>query len=131
MVSVGEDYTYGCDDYLSFLDSDEYRDKFYKAVKTDDNKTAKAVDFGKKIELNGRVFFTKCKIMEDESHTVTDKRTGLLVRSIAWLKENWERFLELEQKVADVDSLPYAVEKGGKYHITKDTEGKTDEQSLP
>lgn len=79
MVSVGDDFTYGCDDYECFLDSDEYREKFLKAVKTADNKVAKAVDYGKKIELNGRVFFTKDKIMEDESYTVTDKRTGLLV----------------------------------------------------
>jgi hypothetical protein len=112
---------------VSFLDTEDYRYKFYKAVKTDDKKIAKAVDFGKRIELNGRVFFTKDKIMEDESHTVTDKRTGLLVRSIAWLKENWEKFLELEKKVADVDSLPYAVEQGGKYHIIEEQKGGEEE----
>jgi hypothetical protein len=78
---------------------------------------AKAVDYGKKIELNGRVFFTQQKIMDDESHIVTDKRTGLLVRSIAWLKDNWDRFLELEKKAVDVDTLPLAEKRGGKYYI--------------
>ena len=126
-VSVGDDFTYGCDDYESFLDSDEYRKKFWKAVKTADNKVAKAVDYGKKIELNGRVFFTKDKIMEDESHTVTDKRTGLLVRSIAWLKDNWEKFIEHEKKIVDVKSLPLAVEKGGKYYLVEDQKGGEEE----
>jgi hypothetical protein len=116
-VSVGEEFECGCDDYESFLDCKEYKDRFFKAVKTADNRVAKAVDYGKKIELNGRVFFTQQKIMDDESHIVTDKRTGLLVRSIAWLKDNWDRFLELEKKAVDVDTLPLAEKRDGKYYI--------------
>jgi hypothetical protein len=61
--------------------------------------------------------------MEDESHTVTDQRTGLLVRSIAWLKDNWEKFIELEKKIVDVESLPLAVERGGKYYLAEKQEG--------
>jgi hypothetical protein len=127
MVSVGDDYTYGCDDYECYLDSDEYREKFWKAVKTADNKTAKAVDYGKKVELNGRVFFTKDKILGDESHTITDKRTGFFVGTIAWLKDNWEKFLDREKKVLDVESLPIAVERGGKYYLVEDQKGGEDE----
>lgn len=127
MVSVGDDYTYGCDDYECYLDSDEYREKFWKAVRTIDKKAAKAVDYGKRIELNGRVFFTKEKIMDDESHTVTDQRTGLLARSPAWLKDNWEKFIELEKKIVDVESLPIAVERGGKYYLVEDQKGGEEE----
>lgn len=124
MVSVGDDYTYGCDDYEFYLDSDEYREKFWKTVKTADNKVAKSVDYGKKIKLNGRVFFTKDKIMEDESNTVTDQRTGYFCGTIAWLKDNWEKFLDREKKVLDVESLPIAVERGGKYYIVEDQGGE-------
>lgn len=122
-VSVGEEFECGCDDYESFLDCDEYREKFLKAVRTHDKRAAKAVDYGKKIELNGRVFFTKEKIMEDESNTVTDQRTGLLARSIAWLKDNWEKFIELEKKFVDVESLPLAVERDGKYYLAENQKG--------
>jgi hypothetical protein len=122
-ISIGEEFEVGCDDYECFLETEEYRHKFYIAVKTDDNKVARAVDFGKKVELNGRVFFTKERIMEDESHTVTDKRTGLLARSISWLKDNWEKFLELEKKVVDVESLPLAVKECGVYHIVDEQKG--------
>jgi hypothetical protein len=120
IVAVGEDYTYGCEDYISYLDSDEYKEKFYKAVKTKDGKVAKAVDYGKKIEFNGRVFFTTDKVYtggvnEDESYTVTEERTGYLIGNFARLKDYFEKFLELENKIPDVASYPLAVLKGGKY----------------
>lgn len=124
VISVGEDYTYGCDDYISYLDSDEYREKFFKAVRTRDGKKAKAVDYGKKIEYNGRVFYTKDRASDDESYGLTDGRTGLLLRPLAWLKDNYDRFLELEKKEPDVESLPLAVKVGGKYMLVGTCTGK-------
>lgn len=45
VISVGEEYSYGCDDYISYLDTDDYKVKFFKAVRTKDGKKAKAVKF--------------------------------------------------------------------------------------
>ena len=114
IVAVGEDYTYGCEDYISYLDSDEYKEKFYKAVKTKDGKVAKAVAYGKKIEFNGRVFFTTDRVNtggvnEDETYTVTEERTGYLIGSFAILKDRFEKFLEIEREIPDVDSYPLAI----------------------
>lgn len=123
VVSVGADYTYGCDDYISYLDSDEYKEKFYKAVKTKDGEFAKVVDYGKKIEFNGRVFFTTDrvdtgKVNEDESYSVTEERTGYLMR-FDMLKDCFEMFLEHEKKIPDVKSYPLAIWDNGGYVLAK------------
>lgn len=114
IVSVGEDYAYGCDDYISYLDSDEYKEKFYKAVKTKDGKVAKVIAYGKKIEFNGRVFFTTDKVdtggaNEDESYVVTEERTGYLIGTFAFAKDHFEKFLEREKEIPDVKSYPRAI----------------------
>ncbi len=109
VISVGDDYRYGCEDYLSYLDTNEYKAKFYKAIKTKDGKKAKAVDYGKRIEFNGRVFYTTDRVTEgDESYRLTDERTGLLLSSMAHLSDNYEKFLEREKEHPDVESLPLA-----------------------
>lgn len=123
IVAVGNDYTYGCKDYISYLDSDEYKEKFYKAVKTKDGELVKVVDYGKKIEFNGRVFFTTDKVgtgkvNEDESYFVTEERTGYLM-SFDVLKDRFEMFLEREKKIPDVKSYPLAIWDNGGYVLAK------------
>ena len=122
VISVGEEYRGGCEDYVSYLDTCEYKAKFYKAIKTKPVKTAKAVDYGKRIEFNGRVFYTKDRVTEgDESYRLTDERTGLLVSSMANLSDNYEKFLEREKEYPDVESLPLAKLKIDGYYAL-DTE---------
>ncbi len=121
VITVGDDYQYGCEDYLSYLDTNEYKAMFYKAVKTKDGKTARAVDYGKKIEFNGRVFYTKDKVTEgDESYRLTDERTGLLLSSMAHLSDNYEKFLEREKEYPDVESLPLAKQTLDGYVLDKE-----------
>lgn len=122
IVSVGEDYAYGCDDYISYLDSDEYKEKFYKAIRTKDGKVAKVIAYGKKIEFNGRVFFTTDKVDtggvdEDESYVVTEERTGYLIGTFAKVKDCFEKFLEREKEIPDVKSYPLAIWVCGGYEF--------------
>lgn len=123
-VAIGDEYTYGCEDYISYLDTDEYKERFYRAVKTKDGKVAKATDFGKKIEFNGRVFFTTDKVdtnkvNEDDAYAVTEERTGYLMGDFAYLKNDFEKFLEAEKKIPDVKNYPLAVRAEGGYVIAK------------
>lgn len=121
VISVGEEYSYGCDDYMSYLDTDEYKAKFYKAILTKDSKTAKVVDYGKRIEFNGRVFYTKDQVTEgDESYRLTDERTGLFVSTMAYLSDNYEKFLEREKEYPDVESLPLAKQTLNRYVLDKE-----------
>lgn len=124
IVAVGDDYTFGCEDYISYLDSDEYSETFFKAVKTKDGKTARAEEIGKKIEYNGRVFFTTDKVTGDESYTVTEERTGYLIGNFAQLKDCFEKFLEVEKKLPDVKSYPLAIRDGDKYVLAEEFERK-------
>ena len=119
IVAVGCEYDEGCEDYLSFLDSEEYGEVFFKAVKTKDGIPGRAKETGKKIECNGRAFYTRDKVAEDESYSITDERTGLLIANMAWLKDNWEKFLESEKKFPDINTYPLAVLKGDKYVLAE------------
>lgn len=124
IVAVGDDYEFGCEDYLSFLDSEEYGETFFKAVKTKDGKIGRAKENGKKIEYNGRAFYTRNEVTDDESYSITDGRTGLLVANLAWIKDNWEKFLEYEKKFPDIESYPLAVEVCDGYMLAEDYERK-------
>lgn len=129
IVCVGDEYECGCEDYISYLDSEEYQVKFYKAVKTKDGKIAKAADKGKRIEYNGRVFYTReCvatnRLNEDESFTLTEERTGYFIGSFAHLKDRFEKFIEAESKIPDIKNYPLAIWNGKDYVLA---EGADDE----
>lgn len=118
IVSIGEDYECGCDDYSPYYETEEYNQKYYIAVKAD-GKPAKAVRYhGKLIEYNGRTFFTADRITDGEYYRLTEKRTGVDVGTFAKLKTRWEKFIELEKQIPDVETLPLAEYDGhGKYKI--------------
>lgn len=121
IVAVGDDYEYGCDDYSAYYDSPEYGEKYYKAVFTVDKVKAKAEAYGKKIEYNGRTFYTGDKVTEDDDFFVTDERTGLAIK-FSYLKKHWVTYLEVEKQYPDVDTLPLAVfdEKRRKFKLVEE-----------
>ena len=124
VVSVGDDYSYGCEDYVAYNDCEEYREKFFRAVKTKSGQKAKAVAYGKKIEYNGKTFFTSDRVTEDGNFVVTDGRTGFLVSQMAMAKDRWEQFLEAEKREPDVETLPLAVKVKGGYVLVGSCTGE-------
>ena len=108
IVSVGEFFECGCEEYESYLDSEEYREKYFIAVKVGEV-LAKAVKYGKKIELKGRVFYTQDRAKEFGENRITDKRTGYSVGTVKRLDDLWDKYLETEKTLPDVESYPLAI----------------------
>lgn len=129
IVCVGDDYTYGCEDYIAYDDTEEYKAKYCKAVKTKDGKVGKAVAYGKKIEYNGRTFYTEDRVTDDECYAATEERTGYHIGRLAGLKDVWEKFLEREKKLPDVSTYPLAVKVDGGYQIVEDQTCKANVKS--
>jgi hypothetical protein len=102
-----------CEDYEDYQDS--YTDAFLKALIKDGKPYRKLVENGKKIEYKGYVFYTECKITDDESYYLTEERTGLDVGEFRKLKEQkrWEAFLERVGTYPDVTTYPIEEMKGG------------------
>lgn len=114
-VEIGEG---GCLTYEAILDSPEYQEPFWVAIKSG-KKTGKSTVYrvqkrGKKIECRGRVFYTTEKTDERGSFVVTDAITGCEVGSFAYLKKRWDAFLALVEVYPDVMSYPAAELVGGK-----------------
>ena len=97
-VTIGDGYTYGCDDYVHYADNKEYGEKHYIAVKVE-GKAAKAVKHGKKFEINGITFYTTDRT-DNDSYTLTHERTGLNVGRRDMLAGRWDKFLEIEKKLS-------------------------------
>lgn len=106
LISIGEEYSAGCCEYEPYNASEEYQEEYYVAVKAEDGTVARGLQCGKRIEYEGRIFYTRDR-EEDDSCRLTDKRTGLGI-SMAFLKDHWERFVEKEKDFPDVMTYPLA-----------------------
>lgn len=126
VVSIGDGFEGGCDTFVPYYNNAEYGEKFFIAVGERGKASMKAVRYGKRIEYNGRTFYTTDRITDDGIYGLTDKRTGLYVAKMYQLEGRWERFLELEKNLPDVESYPLAeYDKSGKYKIVEEkAEGK-------
>ena len=96
-----------CIDFEHFNTLKEYKEPHYIAVFTADNKKGKALKYGKKIEINGYTFFTRdnYKVFGELSE-ITEERTGVLCGTIQQVKGMFEKFKEIESKVASCASFP-------------------------
>ena len=123
-ILVSEGYFGGCSEYYHYLDTKEYNEEFYVLVGKRRKPQGREKRFGKKIEYNGRVFYSQEKVRDDMTCVVTDAKTGLAVK-LYQIKENWEKFIELADKQPDIETFPVVV-KGddGEYHVVE--EGKDD-----
>lgn len=99
----------GCQDYESYLDTEEYQNTYYIRVLASDGKQAKAIKKGKRIEYNGYVFFTDgCTNLGDDVH-VTEERTGLDCGRLSALQsssDRWEKFVAAASKESNCADLP-------------------------
>lgn len=126
MISVEGAAYNGCNDYECYLDSKEYREEFYVLVgNRDDEKKCyipigREKRYGKKIEYNGRTFYTQSKIRANDEFDVTDAKTGLLV-AFDKVKKRWEEFVEKADEQPAIESFP-VTEKGadGRYHLVEE-----------
>lgn len=109
VISIGEDYVMGCDDYEDYLDSEDYQTEFFIRVMAADKKIARAKRKGKRIEYNGYVFYTEDK--ESPEMSVTEEMTGLRIGRFRMLKDakNWNLFVENIPTFEPVTELPMTM----------------------
>ena len=118
-VRIGEIYDGGCEVFSHYIDTDEYDNIYYKAVKTKDSKRAKTKVYrGKRIEYNGYVFYTEGRVIDD-SFCVTEARPGYFIGEFSSLKipSRWEFFVKREKEIPNVETLPLAEWNDGGYEI--------------
>lgn len=114
-----------CEDFVHYADSKEYDEKHYIAVKVE-GEAAKAIKYGKKFEINGITFYTRDRTDYD-GYRLTHGRTGYDVGTKERLMSCWDKFLEYEKAIPDVETLPLAEENAdGNYELVK--EGDNNEQ---
>lgn len=98
-----------CDGYQSFLNTPEYRHKYYIAVKDINQKPAKALRQGKLIEINGVKFYTQSNPYVPEKYTnLTHERTGYAVGTVTFLRAHFDLFLKRQESAPNVDTFPLA-----------------------
>lgn len=119
VIYVGCDNESGCNQYLFYLDAKEYGEEFYVLVGKRNKPIGREKCKGKRIEYNGRVFYTREKENDMAQFGVTDAKTGLLVR-FAIVRDEWDKFVEAADKHPAIESFP-VVEKGddGEFHVVK------------
>ena len=107
VVEVNEDGE--CDTFENYLDTEEYRQKFYIAVKTENGICAKAVKYGKKLDINGVTFYTQSPPNESEEYIrITHGRTGYRCLTVSAVKAKFDLFIKRQEQVQSVHELPLA-----------------------
>ena len=124
-ISVGDGFDSGCDDLEPYYNSAEYENKYYKCVKTKNDELGRCVCYGKRIEYNGRVFYTSDRITEDGAYKLTDAKTGYNAGEYSKLEQRFDKLCELAKKIPKVVSLPLVEWDNGGYVIV---EGTADER---
>lgn len=99
IISISEDNE--CEDYESYLDTEEWQKPFYKRCQDKETKKIFRVLYrGKEIELNGRKFFIESK---SDYATVTDAVTGYGCCNRCDLEK---RFYDIVKKIAECNISP-------------------------
>ena len=105
-ISIDEDLM--CEDYESYLDTEEWKKPFWKRMLDKDNNCICRVQYyGKEIEYNGRKFFAETK---SEYAYLTDELTGMGSGTIEFIKNNFDKVLEAVNRVEiPLQELPVAT----------------------
>lgn len=106
-ISISEDLE--CEDYESYLDSEEWKKPFWKRMldKYNDNRICRVKYYGKEIEYNGRKFFAETR---SEYAYLTDELTGMGSGTIEYVKNNFDKVIEAASRVeVPLKELPIAL----------------------
>lgn len=105
-ISINEDYE--CEDYESYLDTEEWKKPFWKRMRDQDNdRTCRVKYYGKEIEIKGRKFFAESK---SEYARLTDAITGMGCGNLFCIEDRVDMIKERAGTVTPpLDELPIAT----------------------
>ena len=118
-ITVGDDFDCGCSKLDPYYNYPDYDVKYYKCVKTNDGELGKRRCYGKRIEYNGRVFFTSDRITDDGSYQLTDALTGYAVGMFKQLEQRFCKICEMAESIPNVETLPLAEWEVGDYVLVE------------
>lgn len=107
-ISVGDGFDCGCNDLEPYYNQPDFCVKYYKCVKTKNGELGKCKCYGKRIEFNGRVFFTSDRITDDGSYQLTEAVTGYAVGMFKQLDQRFCKMCEIAESIPNVETLPLA-----------------------
>ena len=119
-ISISEDFE--CEDYESYLDTEEWKKPFWKRMfDKDNNRICRVRYYGKEIECNGRKFFAESR---SEHSYLTDELTGMGRGTIEFIKNNFDKVLEAANRVdIPLKELPVALYDEQKRVFTYEQKG--------
>ena len=107
-ISLDTETERNCADFVSFLSSKEYQETYWitVAIKKNDSNLGRVKMRGKRIEINGVIFYTQDDTRLDENRIyLTDRETGVRAYTIEWIKENWDKFLKAKENYIKTHSF--------------------------
>lgn len=131
VITIGDNEEFICEDYQHYSKTAQYQNPYFICVKSKDNKVAKALKQGKRIEFKGYIFFTEDDDRRPEVLTVTEQKTGLKVGFFEMLKDDdvWEKFIEIVNKNPDVSDYPLAEwDDWSRKYVLKEGNGDSGEK---
>ena len=119
-ISISEDLE--CEDYESYLDTEEWKQPFFKRMlDKDNNRICRVKYYGKEIEINGRKFFDESI---SEYSYLNDELTGMGSGTIEFIKNNFDKVIESASKVdIPLQELPIALYDEQKRVFTYEMKG--------
>ena len=127
VINIGDKYPYGCDEYLCYLNTQEYSEQYFIAKGEGNGLPRHRVKkYGRTIEFKGFIFFTQSYNSQDYEmqYRLTESRTGYDCGLLKDLQrpERWQKFIEMQKTIPNVMDLPLAEKQDGKYVIVKEAE---------
>lgn len=120
-ITIGEEWDEGCSGYEDYLDQPDYQNEYWIAVKTKSGEVAKAKVYrGKRIEHEGRVFYTSDRLEDGPCFLITDAETGVNCGLYALLEDQFDQICEQAAKYPKVETLPEAEWTSGGYELIKE-----------
>lgn len=126
-INIGEDYPYGCDEYLSYMNIAEYQTPYYKACKDcNTGETVKVLSRGKMIVIKDEVFYTEIKDIErNKGCGITHGRTGYY-GCYQQILDKWDLVVSQFKDLPSVESYPDGLIYEGKCYKKEGCNGKDD-----
>ena len=105
-ISISEDLE--CEDYESYLDTEEWKKPFWKRMlDSENNRVCRVRYYGKEVEIKGRTFFAESR---SEFSVLTDAITGMSAGITPYVENNLSNIVEAASRVdVPLNKLPVAT----------------------